>query len=123
MSYLVVLIVDDIDDCPAILKAWEEAGVLGITILESTGLGRIRRAGLREDFPLMPNLRDLLADEEIHHRTLFSVVEDHELVKQMVDSAQAIIGDLEDAHTGFLFVVPVLEVYGLGKHRTNRAGE
>ena len=58
MNYLVVLVVNDIDDTPEILNAWEDAGVLGITILESTGLGRIRRAGLREDIPIMPSLHD-----------------------------------------------------------------
>ena len=69
MNYLVVLIVDNIDDCPKILSAWEEAGVLGITILESTGLGRMRRAGLSEDLPLMPSMHDLYKFGEVHHLT------------------------------------------------------
>jgi nitrogen regulatory protein PII len=120
MSYLVVLIVDNIDQIPAVLQAWEQAGVLGVTILESTGLGRMRRAGLRDDLPLMPSLSDLFEDEEIHHRTLFSVVETQEEVDKMVAAVQQVIGDLDDAHTGFLFVAPVLQVYGLGKHRTTR---
>jgi len=123
MSYLVVFIVDDIDDCPAILDAWEAAGVLGVTILASTGLGRIRRAGLRDDIPLMPSLHDLLGSEEEQHRTLLSVVDSQEMVDKMVATAQQIIGDLENPHTGFLFVLPVLQAYGLGKHRTNRSTE
>lgn len=123
MEYLVVLIVDDIDDCPAILDAWEAAGVLGITILSSTGLGHIRKAGLRDDMPLMPSLQDLFESEEVNHRTLLSVVDSQELVDKMVLIAQKVIGSLEDPHTGFLFVVPVIQSYGLGKHRTNRANE
>jgi nitrogen regulatory protein P-II 1 len=123
MSYLVVLIVDDIDNCPAILNAWEGAGALGVTILASTGLGRIRRAALRDDMPLIPSLQDLIEGEEVHHRTLFSVVDSQELVDKMVAIAQHIIGDLENPHTGFLFVVPISQVYGLGKHRINRSDE
>jgi len=123
MNYLVVLIVDNIDDCPKILSAWEEAGVLGITILESTGLGRMRRAGLSEDLPLMPSMHDLYKFGEVHHRTLFSVVDRQELVDKMVELAQQVIGDLNDPHTGFLFVVPVSQSYGLGRHRTDRAKE
>jgi len=123
MSYLVVLIVDDLDDCPAVLDAWEAAGVLGVTILASTGLGRIRRAGLRDDMPLMPSLQDLLESEEVHHRTLLSVVDSQELVDKMVAIVQQVIGNLEDPHTGFLFVVPVIQAYGLGKHRTDRSDE
>ena len=123
MSYLVVLIIDNIDDCPAVLNAWEEAGIQGITILHSTGLGHVRRAGLRDDIPLMPSLSDLFQDDEVQHRTLFSVVEEESKVDQMIDLAQKVIGDLDDPHTGFLFVIPVLKVYGLGRHRTDRTNE
>jgi nitrogen regulatory protein PII len=123
MNYLVVLIVNEIDDCPAVLDAWEAAGVLGVSILASTGLGRMRRAGLRDDMPLMPSLQDLFESEEVHHRTLLSVVDSQELVDKMVAIAQQVIGNLEDPHTGFLFVVPVIQAYGLGKHRTDRTDE
>jgi len=123
MNYLVVLIVDDIDDCPAILDAWEAAGVLGVTILASTGLGHIRKAGLRDDIPLMPSLQDLLESEEVQHRTLLSVVDSQELVDKMVAIAQEVISDLNNPNTGFLFVVPVIQTYGLGKHRTDRSSE
>ena len=120
MTQLVVLIVDDVGDCPSILEAWEAIGVTGVTILESSGLGRYRRAGMREDMPLMPSLRDLYEAKEIHHRTLLSVVDDEALVDEMVRVAQKIIGDLEQGHTGFLFVVPVLRAYGLGKERLSQ---
>ena len=123
MNYLVMLIVNDIDDCPAILDAWEAAGALGITILSSTGLGHIRNAGLRDDMPLMPSLQDLFESDDVQHRTLLSVVDSQELVDKLVESAQQVIGDLDEPHTGFLFVVPVLQAYGLGNHRTNRANE
>jgi nitrogen regulatory protein PII len=123
MSYLVVLIADDPDDVPAILNAWEEAGVLGVTILESTGLGRYRRSGLRDDIPLMPSLRDLMESDEVHHRTLLSVVDDQSKVDEMVSCVRRMIGNLDEPHTGFLFVVPVTQVYGFGKHRTDRSKE
>ena len=115
MSFLVVLIIDDPDDCTDILDAWEEAGVTGVTILESSGLGRLRRAGVRDDIPLMPSLRDLFQSNEVPHRTLLSVVDSQDKVDVMVRSAQDVIGDLDHPHTGFLFVVPVLQAYGLGK--------
>jgi len=113
MSFLVVLVIDDPDDCPSLLEAWEEIGVTGVTILESSGLGRLRQSGLRDDLPLMPSLHDLFQKREIHHRTLFSVVEDQAKVDQMVEIAGHVIGDFEEPHTGFLFVVPVLQAYGL----------
>jgi nitrogen regulatory protein PII len=120
MAHMVVLIVDDPEDCPGILEAWEQIGVSGVTILESSGLGRYRRAGLRDDLPLMPSLRDLFEGKEISHRTLLSVVDDEVVVDRMVDVATKIIGDLDEGHTGFLFVVPVTRAYGLGKKTRSR---
>lgn len=117
MSFMVVLIVDDPDDCPAILDAWETAGVSGVTILESSGLGRLKRAGLRDDMPLMPSLRDIFQGKEVHSRTLVSVVNDEQVVDKLVAVSREILGDLDRPHSGFLFVVPVLQAYGLGvKH-------
>jgi nitrogen regulatory protein P-II 1 len=123
MNYMVVLVVDDIERCPALLDGWEEAGVSGVSILASTGLGRIRKAGLFDDMPLLPNLHDLFKKEEVQHRTLFSVVETQEMVDKMVAVVERIIGDLDEPHTGFMFVVPVSKVYGFGKHRTDRSME
>lgn len=114
MAYLVVFVVDDPGECTSILESWEAVGVTGVTILESTGLGRLKRAGLRDDLPLMPSIRDLLQTREVHHRTLLSVVDDQETVDKMVASVQECIGDLSQADTGILFVVPVLQVYGTG---------
>jgi hypothetical protein len=88
--------------------------------MESSGLGRLRQAGLRDDIPLMPSLRDLFESEEERHRTLLSVVEDQAMVDRMVAAVNDVIGNLEEAHTGFLFVVPVVQVYGFGKNRDVR---
>ena len=76
MAYLVVLVIDNLDHCHPVLDAWEEVGVTGVTILESSGIGRARRAGLRrDDYPLMLSLTDILQSKERHHRTVFSVVD------------------------------------------------
>ena len=115
MSFLVVLIVDNPDNCPDVLDAWDAIGITGITILESTGMGRLKKALLRDDLPLMPSLSEILSTREVPHRTLFSVVSSQEKVDKMVAEAKKALGDFTAPHTGFLFVVPVLEAHGLGK--------
>jgi nitrogen regulatory protein PII len=117
MSYLVTLVLDDPDRCQDVLDAWEEAGAPGVTILDSSGLGRVRRAGIRDDVPLMPSLSDLFRRQEDHHRTLFSVVKDQSQVEAIAQATQALIGELDRGHTGLLFVVPVSQVYGLHKKK------
>lgn len=113
MSFLVLLVLDNLDHGPDVLHAWEDAGANGVTILESTGIGRIRRAGLRDDLPLMPSLSDLLRSSESHHRTLFSVVETEEQADRIIEATQRVIGDLRQPHTGLAFIVELRKVYGL----------
>ena len=114
MAHLVVFVLDNISQCNDVLKAWEEAGASGITILESTGLGRLRGV-VRDDLPLLPSLRDLLASQEMHHRTLFTVVDDEATLDRIIAATEQIIGDFSRHHTGLLFVVPVTRVLGLKK--------
>lgn len=113
MNHLVVLVVDKPEDCLSVLEAWENLGVYGVTILESTGLGRLRNAGLLENVPLMPSLSDMIGTREVQHRTLLSVVDTEEKVTEMVQAVHEIIGDLRLPDTGFMFVVPVTQVFGL----------
>ena len=114
MSHLLIFVLNNLEQYPDILDAWEEAGAPGITILESTGVGRIRSV-VRDDLPLMPSLRDLLAGQEMHHRTIFTVIKDDETLNKVIDATEQVIGDFNRHHTGLLFVVPVSRVLGLEK--------
>ena len=44
-----------------------------------------------------------------------SVVDNQEMVDCLVKISLDITGDLEEPHSGFLFVVPVVQAYGLGR--------
>lgn len=111
--FLIVLVVDNPDDCGQILKVWEESGVRGATILESTGLGRVKQSWHMDDIPLMPSLREIFQRQEVRHRTVFSVVDEESKVDAIVAATESVLGDLDNENNGFLFVVPVLRAYGL----------
>jgi nitrogen regulatory protein PII len=115
MAYLVIFVLDDPDRCQDVLDAWEAAGVPGVTILDSSGLGRVRRMGLQDDIPLMPSLSDLFRRQEGSHRTLFSGVQDQAQVDAIVKATEAVVGKLDRSNTGVLFVVPLSHAYGLVK--------
>ena len=115
MYSLIVFVLNDPDLCSNLLDAWETAGIRGITILESSGLGRARQAGIRDDLPLMPSLSDLFKSSETRHRTLFAVVNSQEKIDAVADATESVVGDLEHENSGFLFVVPVSHVYGKKK--------
>jgi len=124
MYYMVLLVLDKVERAPDILEAWDATGVGGITILESTGLGRARRSGIRDDLPLMPSLVDFLKGQEERHRTLFTVVEGEQWVDLLIETTESIIGDMEEAANGVLFVLPVARVAGLhGAQERARGGK
>lgn len=117
MAHVLVLVLENLRLCQDILRAWEEAGAPGATVLESTGLARLR-AALRDDLPLMPSLRDVLSSRELHHRTLFTVIEDEAVLKRVVEATERVVGDFSEPHTGILFAVPV--AFGLGLRKRGR---
>ena len=114
MSYLVVLVIDEVERCPELFDAWEGAGVSGITILESTGLGRMRRiSGYRDDIPIMASVRSLLFSHEEYHRTVFTLVNDEASVDRLIAVTEKVLGNLDEPNKGVLFVLPVLRVVGI----------
>jgi nitrogen regulatory protein P-II 1 len=116
MNYLVIAVVDEIEQCAPLMEAWESAGVTGITILESTGLGRIRKgANLRDDLPLIPSLRNLLQTREEHHRTLFTVVRDESMIDRIFEATESVLGDLREPNKGIIIALPVARTLGLPK--------
>jgi nitrogen regulatory protein P-II 1 len=115
MLHLVVVVLNDVTQLEPLMEAWTREGAQGITVLHSTGVGRLKDALRRDDVPLFPSLSDLLEHDDLHHRTLFTVVEGDALVEQLIAAAQAIVGDFDAADTGILFTVPVGRALGLGR--------
>mgnify|MGYP002713122616 CR=1 FL=1 len=110
MYSMVIFILDDVNYCHDVLNAWEDVGLVGVTMLDSSGLGRVRNA-IRDDIPLMPSLSDLFKKSESQSRMIFSVVDDNQ-IDSVVKATESVIGSLDEPNTGFLFTVPVGRVYG-----------
>jgi nitrogen regulatory protein PII len=117
MYQLVILVLADAQKLDAALEAWQAAGASGITILESTGMGKVHDLLHRDDLPLFPSLRDLLQQEQVSHCTLFTVAEGEELVEQLVAAAQQVVGDFDADDAGILFTLPVGRAYGIRRRR------
>lgn len=114
MYQLVVLVMQELEKASQVIKAWEKAGVSGITIVESTGIGRERaERAYRDDLPIMPSLTQLLQTREEEHRTIFTVVDNDALVGRLVEVTQEITGDLDGPNKGILFVMPVTRAVGV----------
>jgi nitrogen regulatory protein PII len=120
MANLLVLILDELEKFPAILEAWEQAGVPGITVLDSVGTRQLKERVSRDDMPLLPSLRSLFTADEDHNRTLFTVIQDDEVLERAIAATQKVVGDFMQPHTGILFVVSVPRAWGVPKAKRGR---
>ena len=123
MYHLILLVLDKMEQSQTVLDAWVAAGASGVTILETTGLARERESAIRDDLPLMPSIESLLTSREEHHRTFFTVVEDEALVGRIIEATQAVTGDLDEADSGVLFVLPVTRAVGLHGSQKRARGQ
>jgi nitrogen regulatory protein PII len=115
--FMLMLILNKPDQCQPVMDAWDAAGAPGVTVLPSTGLGRLRTAqGLKDDLPLMPSLEDFFQEQENLHRTLIAIVRERPVVDAIIQATQSLLGDLNQPNTGILVVLPVLEAYGLDRY-------
>jgi CBS domain-containing protein len=111
---LLLVIVDNMEACPILLKRWQEIGVPGTTILRSLGgyktTSWLERVGLGM-------LGRAFDSDEIRQRTLLSVIEDEDLLEKAIAEAEHVVGGFEESGTGILFVLPVVRALGLKKRR------
>jgi hypothetical protein len=113
---IVFFVLHDASKLADLLNAWRAAGASGVTVLFSTGVGRIRREeALRDDLPLMPSLSDFFDRDGDLSRTLFTVVRDQATVKRLAAATRDVVGDLSQPDTGLLVVLPVEQAEGLVK--------
>jgi hypothetical protein len=121
MPTMVVLVLDNVDYLEEVLEAWWEAGAPGVTMLESSGAARyFARRGARDDLPIFPTLGSLLAHQETHHRTLFTILKDGSDVEKLFDVTEAVVGPLDGPNNGIMFALPVLHARGLQRGQPAR---
>ena len=109
--HMLIMVLDDTTRMNEVLSAWREAGVKGVTILESTGFNRIlTRAG-----PTAMGLgfSQLFGGGRVGHNTLFAVIDSLEIGEAAAAATEAVLGDLRQPHTGIIFALPVAKTWGL----------
>lgn len=113
MPAMVILVLDNVDMLDELLVSWWDAGAPGITIFESSGAARhLAREGARDDLPIFPSLTRLIARNETHHRTLFTVLPDRVPVERLFDATERVLGLLNRPNTGIIWALPVLAARG-----------
>lgn len=109
------LVLNETEYLEDILAAFVEIGVKGATIVDSQGMGRALAANSNQHIPMFGYLKNLLDDGHPYNKTIFTVINDQELVDRAVEAVNEVVGDINKPGVGFIFTVPVGSVYGMGQ--------
>jgi hypothetical protein len=112
--YIILCVIDDTGKLDAVLDAWRNAGILGMTILESTGLYRLR------PIPPIP-MRYAFGDPsaEQGNFTIFAVVSEEAYIQRGLAATESVVGDLSGPNTGIFIAWPLVFAKGFdGKNLT-----
>lgn len=113
--YLLLMVVDDATQLNKVLGAWMDAGVEGVTILESTGIGRVLYRSKAQ--PAYGGFSQVFGSGRVGHNTLFAVIESMEVAEAAVAATEAVVGSMDNPDTGVIFVVPVARSWGFPKRQ------
>ena len=98
--YMIMFILHDSAHLDDVVQAWQQAGVTGVTLLESTGAYKrqqLTHLGARYLFAV-PRMVD--AEQTSH--TLITIVPDAATVQTCIDAVEGIVGNLDRPNTGVL---------------------
>lgn len=112
--YVLFVVLNAIDYLDDILSGFIEVGVSGATILDSQGMGSTIVNNQNTNIPLFGALRMLLEDSHPYSKTIFTVLENEELVEKTVAVVQEVVGDISNSGVGFMFTVPIGKTYQIG---------
>lgn len=109
---ILFLILNKTEYLDEILDKFVDIGIKGATILDSQGMGSALTNG-GKDIPFFGGLRSLLDNARPYNKTIFTVIEDEEILNDAVKSVQKILGDMEEPGVGVMFTLPVGKIYGM----------
>lgn len=95
-----------------ILDAFMDVGVKGATILDSQGMGSALTGG-DKDIPFFGALRTWVDNARPYNKTIFTVIEDDEVLKAAIAAVKNILEDMTQPGVGLMFTLPVDNIHGI----------
>jgi len=114
--HILFLVLNEIEYLDDILAAFVDAGVKGATILDSQGMASAIASNTNRQIPLFGSLKSFLDSSRPYNKTVFTVVENEELLDKAVNAVNDVVGDIRKPGIGLMFTVPVGNIYGLPKN-------
>ena len=107
--FTLVLILNDIYKLDEINELFYNEE-LGATSIDSQGMGK-ELLEHKIIFPKLDSVRKLIDGRKPYSKIIFSVIKDREKLNAIIQKLRKELDYFEEPGTGFMFVMPVIEVY------------
>jgi len=115
--YALIIVLNKTNYLEDILTEFVRLGVRGATIIDTQGMASAIVHGQIEDIPLFGSLKTILEGSLPYNKTIFSVIDNEELLQKTVESVNEVLSDVSGPGVGFMFAVPVVKMFQLGNLR------
>lgn len=110
-----VVILHNPDSLSRLLKAWDKAGVPGVTILPSMGGFQAQKHARRGGLGVLINM---FTQDEPGQRTVISLIDEPETLERAISEADRVVKGFDSPRSGILFTFPIGDILGLQKWRS-----
>ncbi|HHZ03330.1 MAG TPA: hypothetical protein GX396_10430 [Tissierellia bacterium] len=107
--YALILVLNDIFKLDDIHELFYEEEI-GATSIDSQGMGKVL-LDHNINLPMLDSVRKLIDGRKPYSKIIFSVIKDKEKLDKVVEKIKKELDYFDEPGIGFMFSVPVLEVY------------
>lgn len=108
--FALVLILNDLEKLDSVHGVFYEEE-LGATTVDSQGMGKVL-LDHNINVPILTNVRKLVDGRKPYSKVVFSVIKEKEKLECIVDKINNVLDNFKEPGVGFMFSLPVIDVYG-----------
>jgi len=108
--YLLTAVINNESLIDELITGWLDIGITGATVVETTDFIQL----ISTHIPIFAGFRTLTGGGMLHNKTLFTAIEEKELLEEAISYLESICADTGKPHQGVYFVTPLLSFGRLG---------
>lgn len=108
--FALILILNDIYKLDDIHEVFYDEEI-GATTIDSQGMGKVL-LDHNINVPMLTSVKKLIDGRKPYSKTVFSIINDKEKLDVVAEKIQEKLDYFHEPGIGFMFVLPVIEVYG-----------
>lgn len=107
---LLIVVINNEELLDRLITGWLDIGITGATVAETTDLLQL----ISHHIPIFAGFRSLTSGGTIHNKTLFTAIENREILDKAVAYLEMICSQTGKPHQGVYFIAPIKAFGRLG---------